>query len=1067
MRATLAQPAVCPVNRDLVAAIKELPLAEFGTAVEQQLNGLQKVTANGCTSPKVGPFQIHAFLAGDAQAVVVSVEGRIPPPYELVDESAAELLGGATLTDPLVVLSLVSGTLATKELDDSLKKIIGRSYFNVESLDVRSGIQIIARGGVDGALGKSIQAMGFPASDFIITLGQKKGLPSAPSEMTGRSSNSAGTSAGDEARSLAKLVRTLKQLKDKRDKKAAGEKLPRTPPDYFIELQTAPGTTINGPLGMSPVRLSEAMIFATSLGTMGYKGYVSFADLPNRRFLGFFEAPYDAAGALKLTDFKFGLAAPSLGLDEFARISMSFASPQAPRGGFIPNLNAMKAPLEAMLKPLSMFRVENPNPVPEYRYADPQHPFPAIGAFNVLLLGPLAKETMGGKQVPGPLVKLLGNASVMGKTVGRMDVYLSEHGLNGMGAVDLGTLDLSHLGLGRPGVRGQAGLSVAAGTQSAGVNGQISLPEVTRGLDLGFGSAKITVESKANCALPITLSGDLPYPTAAPSLGDLAHAINGANVDPKTIANCAGEDLKKAYKWIENNGAKLGGYTVAAAKEAGKALEQGGKAVAGAVVDAGKASVDAAKAAEEASRRAAEAAASAAAGAAAGAAQKAAKAARDIANGAIAGANQVVHAIGSAFGGSSTPYCNQVHGWLNDRQRESDHARLGIQMIPTNASIDDLVGRLFVPLIGTVGKADAYILHVDETDARWKRAASSYVAIADSWNARAKAGHGTAVVQPFQSYAPSASPATRVLGQLRATRTNLSLWDAANRGYFNEWAGFRKYAEGFDNGRLNQGTAQWYRCARVHTANIPVRMAQAWKTYVPPAVGGHIEAQFTSPQNYRQVEAGLIQSVGQRHAELDQLVQPFNQFVADWTSRSAKFAGDLNARIESLVSAPARALMSNPAQANKQGPALEEWNKAAHGMRQVLNGLLFYTADPRLAVLDVDFYLAKYADLNAGFRNDHGAAMRHWLEYGINEGRQPSAEFDLRSYRERNADLRGAGNADLLNHWLAYGQHEGRIASPDGTRGPLLTPDAKEAAQLVDRVFRAAEALNKAAEAPK
>ena len=212
------------LNVDLMAALREFPIDGLEKYAESMLSGLKQVTPNGWTSPKAGPFQLHAFLQGDAQAIVITVEGTIPPPYELVDESAAQLLGGLHITDPMFVLSLVSGSLATRELDSSMQQIIKRSYFNMDSVDLRSGFKIIARGGVNGALGQSIKMMGFPANDFIITLGRRKGLPSAPSELVGKSSASA---PGDEARTLLRRAQQLKQLRDKRRAKDSGEALPK------------------------------------------------------------------------------------------------------------------------------------------------------------------------------------------------------------------------------------------------------------------------------------------------------------------------------------------------------------------------------------------------------------------------------------------------------------------------------------------------------------------------------------------------------------------------------------------------------------------------------------------------------------------------------------------------------------------------------------------------------------------------------------------------------------------------------------------------------------------------
>lgn len=89
--------------------------------------------------------------------------------------------------------------------------------------------------------------------------------------------------------------------------------------------------------------------------------------------------------------------------------------------------------------------------------------------------------------------------------------------------------------------------------------------------------------------------------------------------------------------------------------------------------------------------------------------------------------------------------------------------------------------------------------------------------------------------------------------------------------------------------------------------------------------------------------------------------------------------------------------------------------------------------DQRQAVLDPDFYINHYADLKSAFGNNVAAARKHWLEFGINEGRQSSAAFSVAAYVERYPDLKEAfGNdyAAALNHWLVSGRSERRDPKP-------------------------------------
>jgi hypothetical protein len=95
-----------------------------------------------------------------------------------------------------------------------------------------------------------------------------------------------------------------------------------------------------------------------------------------------------------------------------------------------------------------------------------------------------------------------------------------------------------------------------------------------------------------------------------------------------------------------------------------------------------------------------------------------------------------------------------------------------------------------------------------------------------------------------------------------------------------------------------------------------------------------------------------------------------------------------------------------------------------------------YRADPLASreVFDAAAYLALYGDLQAAFGSDQTAALRHWLDYGINEGRVGAPWFDPGYYLYRHADVAnayGAGNyAGAVEHFVQFGADEGRASSP-------------------------------------
>lgn len=83
-----------------------------------------------------------------------------------------------------------------------------------------------------------------------------------------------------------------------------------------------------------------------------------------------------------------------------------------------------------------------------------------------------------------------------------------------------------------------------------------------------------------------------------------------------------------------------------------------------------------------------------------------------------------------------------------------------------------------------------------------------------------------------------------------------------------------------------------------------------------------------------------------------------------------------------------------------------------------------------LREFDPLYYLARYPDLTAAFGTDKVAATRHYLTYGVHEGRSPSLFFDPVYYRDIHPDLRQHSQVQLLEHWYVYGVEEGRRGSP-------------------------------------
>ena len=81
------------------------------------------------------------------------------------------------------------------------------------------------------------------------------------------------------------------------------------------------------------------------------------------------------------------------------------------------------------------------------------------------------------------------------------------------------------------------------------------------------------------------------------------------------------------------------------------------------------------------------------------------------------------------------------------------------------------------------------------------------------------------------------------------------------------------------------------------------------------------------------------------------------------------------------------------------------------------------------AVYSYNFYVSKNADVAAAYAGDDLATLKHFVNYGMKEGRQASENFSVQVYRQRYGDLNSAYGSEWQNyylHYLRYGISEGR-----------------------------------------
>lgn len=89
-------------------------------------------------------------------------------------------------------------------------------------------------------------------------------------------------------------------------------------------------------------------------------------------------------------------------------------------------------------------------------------------------------------------------------------------------------------------------------------------------------------------------------------------------------------------------------------------------------------------------------------------------------------------------------------------------------------------------------------------------------------------------------------------------------------------------------------------------------------------------------------------------------------------------------------------------------------------------------------LINVKKYREAYADLDAAYGNNWNAYVKHYLKYGAYEGRNSFGTFDAFAYADRYPDLKAAYGYDveaLWKHYVKYGRAEGR----DATRPVVAT----------------------------
>ena len=102
-----------------------------------------------------------------------------------------------------------------------------------------------------------------------------------------------------------------------------------------------------------------------------------------------------------------------------------------------------------------------------------------------------------------------------------------------------------------------------------------------------------------------------------------------------------------------------------------------------------------------------------------------------------------------------------------------------------------------------------------------------------------------------------------------------------------------------------------------------------------------------------------------------------------------------------------------------------------NGVTELRNPTTIYNGVDYKLIYDYNVYLNSNSDLKKAFNGDENAAIAHFVNYGMAEGRKSSNKFDLGVYKSSNGDLQkafGDDNAAYYLHYLNYGAAEGRKA---------------------------------------
>jgi hypothetical protein len=572
-------PEITPSLKKMLGA---LPIADMKDDVIKMVGTLKKTGCGGgltgCYAAKSGPLQLYFFTSNNAQQTFLLVINKKMAMPKLLKDNVQKVLGGTSLTDPIISISTTDIDLDITKMPGDLQKIVRDSYFNVNSLAFSSGIQLAARADLGGIMKATLLSMGVMADQLTLRAGVVIPIPT---------DLAAGAGAGAGLADAMKHSDTMK--------KAGADALK---PEAYVEFQLAPSSVVS--MSVPKMTLTDTTFFIDNALTFGYKGNARF-DGTSKDILLQFQTPLNAAGAMDLLDFSFRMAMPqSFTLQDQALMSVAMAMPDTGiaasagtaaltkmGGGFIGNIKAIKKPLLTVTKPLSVFQLRNPRPAAPYKFGDRTKPFPTTDEpFNVILLGPLANG--------GPLLYVNSDVRILGQNMGKIEVSVGKTGFHGTVEESI-SIKLGPLG--KTKIKMLAKADVTGEMQNISLKGNLA----GQNMLIALTGDTLTIDFSASCVNPFEIKATVAIQESM-DIAQIFDGQGGANVDPSKLQNCVGKELEAALNKIAGEYKSLSGYTAAEANAALKKIVDAAalQVAAEAVKVAEKAAADAKDAADKA-----------------------------------------------------------------------------------------------------------------------------------------------------------------------------------------------------------------------------------------------------------------------------------------------------------------------------------------------------------------------------------------------------------------------------------------------------------------------------------